>query len=152
MNRVAQALTTAAAVGSGADSDTVGEGLAEVVQTWDGILGIEVDLQPAAEAALNADPDGRVAAVEVVRELLLNAARHGRARFVKVQVRLWQPRVIDLTVVEHGDASTGEPTVQRNGLGRRLLDETTLGWAAHQHGNSRTTEVRLATTVAPAST
>lgn len=147
IERLHEALARAAGLQSPEIPATVRAGLEEVALTWRGILPVTLATDVEAERALDNDQDGRDAVIEVTRELLLNAVRHGRAHEVRVDAQLGAPQVVALTVTERGvpGGPTDTPAPEGAGFGFKLLDSVSLGWVTRTSANTRVTEVHLAT-------
>ena len=98
--------------------------LDQVESLWQYSLDLMVEIPPEAATALDRDPVAAHAFVEVVRESITNAVRHGRARSVLVTTTADVGR-IDLIVEDDGD-----PDVARGwpGLGSRTMDVACLEW------------------------
>lgn len=133
------------------DRDTPGQtwpdSQSELTLLWQSILEVTWSTSDAADAALTGDPDCRSVVLEVTRELLHNAVRHGSADTAQVDTDLVNDRVLRLTVTEINgtDSPDGGERVNRTGLGRELLDTVTLDWSTRASPGHRTTVVLFAT-------
>ncbi len=137
--------------------DTVESAGARIASVWEGILAVRWSVSADARAALDSDPDCQDATLEALRELLLNAVRHGGATRAEVSVVLLNGRTVRLTVVETGSPRTPAPRLARNegrepGIGLALLDDISLDWLVRQLPDRRITDVLLATTGASGAT
>lgn len=123
------------------------EALAAVASVWQGIASVQLDLSDDACAMLTHDAAATESLVEVFRESLGNAVRHGRATRVQAAVRLAEPAVISVRVEDNG---RGLPATPVPGLGSRLLDDVCLSWERRTITSGTLLAARLPVAIADA--
>lgn len=116
-------------------SDVVEHGLREIVGLWAPISEISVEVSPAASAALAAHPGRRSACLEIVREAVSNAVRHGRATHVHMSIELDDQDLVTIRVRDDGAGLSDEAAAGRlRGLGSAMMDEVCLNWSRESGG------------------
>jgi signal transduction histidine kinase len=60
--------------------------IANTVELWHGVAEVRFDLSPQARDALDADPWATTALIEISREAISNATKHGSASSVQISV------------------------------------------------------------------
>lgn len=100
-------------------------GLREIVTLWGPLCAIAVHVDPGASPVIDDQPGMASCCVEVVREAVGNAVRHGGATRVAVTVVLSADGLVTVTTEDNGSGVGAEPRV---GLGTRMLDEVCLSW------------------------
>ncbi len=120
--------------------------LLRVTGVWSGIMEVSLELSDRAEQSLDADEDSADACVEVVREVLLNGARHGGATSAEVSIRSADPDLVRVRVRESG----GRPADRRSGtgLGGTMIGAVSSHWWVHRDGTDRVTSLLLPTGLA----
>ena len=73
---------------------SIAELLAAVAAAWKGVVAVDIIISESATARINASDQLRARAAEAVREAVSNAARHGAARSVSVELSLAGPSLI----------------------------------------------------------
>lgn len=99
--------------------------LGRIIGVWSRIATITLTTDNAARAALAREPSAAERVVEISREALANAVRHGHARAVCIDVACTDAAVVDVIVMDDGQPA---PTSAGQGLGSRLLDEWCVSW------------------------
>jgi hypothetical protein len=105
--------------------------LAKHVELWDGMIAIDVRISPAAKDSLAAHPTAAQCALEVIREAINNAVKHGRPRRIDVQVEADLKEAAEvpgsLSVRVSND---GSRLVRRRkrGFGSAILDQLASDW------------------------
>lgn len=79
---------------------TLSQLLDELVSLWEGALDLQVNLTPAAAKVLKNDPAAARCVLEVCREAITNAVKHGEAEQVRVSI---QPGVGFVTITVSND-------------------------------------------------
>lgn len=97
----------------------------DLVRMWQGVLAVDVEVAPEAEARFVSDPSVHATVVDLLAEALANAVRHGGAGTAHVRIEvLAGPARLLVEVVDDGVlAEEPEP-----GMGSRLLDAVALRW------------------------
>lgn len=103
---------------------------------WSGVLEIRNQLSQEVLVAIGSDPFAQEAVIEVIRECLINAVRHGGASWVEIAGAIEeQPgsRSLALTIRNAGSQLDPESVA---GLGTELLDDATATWIREnwEHG------------------
>ena len=93
----------------------------DLVETWSGVCDISIASPMQELEAL--DDSARICTVEIVKEIVGNAFRHGRATQIEFDIRLKNQRV-SIYAKNNGSPVT-ESTI---GLGTDLLNELTETW------------------------
>ena len=104
---------------------------------WRNVATIDMAREPAALERLDGDAIAAEQVVEIVREAISNAVRHGRANRITVTVSAVQPADIEVIIDDNG-AFTDE---QRRGLGTEIMQGLTrwLRWEPSPMGGTRVT-------------
>jgi anti-sigma regulatory factor (Ser/Thr protein kinase) len=122
--------------------------LERVAGVWAGIMPVRLVLGDAARARLDADHDSGDAGVEVVRELLLNAARHGGATGAEVAIDAADSDLVRIRVRETGGRAVADQP-QGTGMGGTMIDSVADRWWVQVEGPERVTTVLLPTGLSP---
>jgi|GEM_PF-1954250 len=106
--------------------------LADLAELWDGVVGIELQLDRAVTARFVDFPVTASTVIELVREVCSNAVRHGDAS------RIWVELLpgADASVLEINVSNDGRPLQEGagRGIGSQLLEELSLSWSRFQDG------------------
>ena len=108
----------------------VEEVLGGITAVWSRVASIRVTLDSAAHADLAVDSAAAERVVEIVREGLSNAIRHGHAREVHIDVVTDGGGAVDVSIRDDGAWTSRAGT----GLGSALLDEWCLTWERQRTG------------------
>ena len=106
--------------------------LAEIGDVFSGATTITSSVSPQAAALMAVNPAAAAATLEVIREGINNAVKHGHAREVRVQVEASQDPALstDLVVVRvENDEAAGLIKPSRGGLGQHTLEDLAVAWA-----------------------
>lgn len=95
-----------------------------IAAVWSRQARVEIDMEPAAVAVCRQEFDAAEQVVEIIREGISNAIRHGRAREVRVSVARLSAT---LSIEVRDDGTPLEPA--HPGLGSAMLDEMCLAWS-----------------------
>lgn len=93
-------------------------------QTWSSLLTLRVEATPAVLAVVENDRLALEVVAEVVKELHINAFKHGRATQCEVTITQATPDTIDLRVCNNGSPLPAK--LPGWGLGGRFLDTVSL--------------------------
>jgi len=66
--------------------NTLSDHLGELILLWEGALDLQITLTPEAESALESDLAAARCALEVCREAITNAVKHGEAEQVRISI------------------------------------------------------------------
>lgn len=118
------------------------EALHDIVKVWQRTCNVHIAMGDDATAALASDADSAFCVIEIVREAVSNAVRHGGARNVFSQIKLTNDGLISVTVDNDGSQL---PMSEDVGLGSAMLDQITHQWVRENLSNG----VRLSALVVP---
>jgi hypothetical protein len=126
------------------------EFFASMTSIWRASVVIHFDLSPELGKLIAEDPSCSDATVEIVREGITNAMKHGNASAINVALDANGTDSLAIHVTDNGRRQ--EPlafgvTEERHGMGNQLLDELTTSWTRVRRGQ----ETILVATVALAS-
>lgn len=94
--------------------------LQDIADVWEGSCSIEYQIQPAAQVALESQQSLARSTIEVLREAITNAIKHGKARNIKVAITI-NGQLLDLIVDNDGlEVVSGS-----QGLGTSVIAELT---------------------------
>jgi len=99
--------------------------LGEVAEAWEGLCDLELDIAPDVLAEVERDTTSATCLVELVKELVSNAHRHGGATRIRISAVLDDDRELTLVCVDDG---APVPMDVEPGLGFRMFDELTRWW------------------------
>jgi signal transduction histidine kinase len=118
---------------SNLEGEDVSEVLNQIIEIWSDAAEITVEIPDSLEAAITKQPLASEALIEISREFITNAIKHGRA----TRVGLTVSRVDDLRVsIEVIDDGQGLPPGAKPGFGSKLLSELSLSWNQSRKGDS----------------
>jgi signal transduction histidine kinase len=107
--------------------------LDEIAAAWEGLCAVEVVLEPGVLGEVDRDATSATCLVELVKELVSNAHRHGGATSVRVDAALAGDHELLLTCRTDGAPI---PDDARPGLGFRMFDELTRWWRVEDGGRT----------------
>ncbi len=97
----------------------------EIVDTWAGVCDFTYQISPSAEAALAKSQTSTTCLVEITKELISNAKRHGGATKFWLNAHLDQGG--DLALVA-GNNGTNKGSSDGSGLGFEMISQLTRNW------------------------
>jgi len=100
--------------------------LDDIVALWEDTIDFRIDLDPKALAILNGNADTAESTIEVLREAVNNAVKHGGTDEVAIKVMADKNGLITLRVDNTG---AGVKTELNRGYGSSILDELTHQWS-----------------------
>lgn len=115
-----------------------------MTSVWNGVADTDLTFDADTVALLSTDPAACESVIEIVRECVGNAIRHGRAQHLWIDVKA-ADAVTVLVVVDDDGHGLPQPTV--SGLGSQLLDQVCLSW--ERTPQSRGTRVTARVPVSP---
>jgi signal transduction histidine kinase len=115
------------------------ETLADVIDTWQLALDIDVSIDHQADALMSSDPELARRVVDVVSEGLTNAVRHASARTVTLVICSVGTAGVDVEVTHPGVLVPGA-----SGQGSAVLDGACEQWSRTTDGARVILECRLA--------
>ena len=135
-----------AAINSSGEDIDVERFLAEIAEVFSGATTITSTVSPQASALIATSPAAGAATLEVIREGINNAVKHGHAREVCVEVDTAQDPALatDLVVVRvENDDAEGLIEPSRGGLGQHTLEELAVDWALDRSVGRATLTVKV---------
>lgn len=112
--------------------EQISQVLNQIVDIWSDVATIDIDLPKDLEAAIANQPLASEALIEITREFINNAIKHGKATKLSVKVvRIDENRFF----IEVFDDGQGVPPGAKPGFGSKLLTELSLEWNQLRIGN-----------------
>lgn len=99
--------------------------LGEILEMWEDVVDFKTQFDAEAIEALNKSSEANECAIEVIREGINNAVRHGGAKKISVSVKLASAQLVELRVVNEGQRL---PEQEATGFGTSLISEYTHRW------------------------
>lgn len=100
-------------------------GVADIQRTWDQVCEVEMSVSEKAASVLAGDDTCRQAALLIIGESVANAAIHGKATLVQVDIALDRSRFVQMSICDNGHGVDASST---GGLGSAILDEACGEW------------------------
>jgi len=97
----------------------------EIAQTWEGVCDFEYQISPSAISALASSQTSTICLVEITKELISNAKRHGEATKFWLNAHLDQNG--DLAVIA-GNNGNSKSSTENSGLGMEMISQLTRSW------------------------
>jgi hypothetical protein len=118
---------------SGADRLSAAEQLAEIAKNWDGICELTFTFEAGVAELVDASARAKTAVVEVIREAVNNAVKHGDADEADAVISLAQPGLVKV-VARNAVHSAPGPSVsgtagEGGGYGSKMLGQIAQSWA-----------------------
>lgn len=108
----------------------------EISASWEGLCEVSFEIPEQATARLDENEAGRTCLIEVSKELVSNAYRHGKASRVWISAYLTNESDLQMIVTNNGQPM---PTESEPGLGFAMFDELTSEWSVDHSEQSRFT-------------
>jgi signal transduction histidine kinase len=102
------------------------EVLGQIADLWSDTSKISLEIDKDLAMKIDEQPLAKESVIEVAREFVNNAIKHGKAKNVKLKIDLLDP--YRLSVVTINDGSTVTPNKQP-GYGSKILSELTMDWS-----------------------
>lgn len=112
----------------------------QVKTTWQGIATIHIETSPFVGDFLAKDTVCLTSVVDIIPELVFNSIKHGEAKHVFVSVKKIGDRIIEVEVSNEGKPFFNEA---KQGLGTKLIAESSLDWSRVYEDGLATTRVLL---------
>ncbi len=119
LNRAADALNSDAL-----GSVDLAQELANIQDSWRGVVDVSIQISDRARRALERSDNIRMSLVEICREAVTNAHRHGSATTMTIQIDRQDDTTMQLTCTNNGS----EPKTQSGGMGTQMMDALTIEW------------------------
>ena len=114
--------------------------VAAMTSVWNGVASTRLTFDADTVALLSTDPAACESVVEIVRECVGNAIRHGRAHHLSIEVG---PVDCASVLVRVDDDGRGLPHPTIPGLGSHLLDQVCLSWERTSQGTGTRVAARV---------
>lgn len=98
----------------------------DLVALWTDSAAVTITMTPNVAATIDLDEALRAVVIEVLREGVSNAIRHGAADTITADVNRPARGILRLSIEDDGD---GPPLAATPGLGSAMLDEVALTWS-----------------------
>ena len=113
--------------------------LSDIAELWDGSCTVRWTLDHRTLRTLTISPAAAVSVLEITRECVSNAIRHGGATEVWVTIAGAGDHVI-VTALDNG---SGLSAGMRAGLGTAMLDQLSSGWTRRREDSGTRVDVRV---------
>lgn len=111
------------------DAQSVESLLNEMTDHWSGICELTVSFGGGVSALVNANSTLKAAVVEVVREAVNNAVKHGEADEADITITSNAPGSVSLEVRNRVYSTSETAESKTRGYGSQLLDQITDSWS-----------------------
>ena len=118
---------------SNLEGEDISDLLNQIVDIWSDAAEITIEIPTDLEAAIVRAPLASEALIEISREFITNAIKHGKASKVSLEVSRLDDLRIAIQVVDDGQ---GLPPGAKPGFGSKLLSELSLVWRQTREGDS----------------
>jgi len=118
---------------SNLDGEDIAGLLNQIVEIWSDAAEITIEIPAELEAAITKQPLASEALIEISREFITNAIKHGKASNVSLEVSRLDDLRIAISVIDDGQ---GLPPGAKPGFGSKLLSELSLVWRQERVGDS----------------
>ena len=108
--------------------------LRQIVDVWAGTCEIYLNISKNVLQSAKNNPLLAEALVEVLREAVSNAIKHGQATEIEVEAKV-SGEVIEVSILNNGKAPVNQAG---NGFGSKLYDELTHSWGLNETADGRT--------------
>lgn len=108
--------------------------LSQISEVWAGTCEIYLNISKSVFQATKKNALLSEAVVEVLREGISNAIKHGQATEIEVEAKIAE-KLIELSIVNNGNAPVNKAG---KGFGSKLYDELTLDWKLSEMADGRT--------------
>lgn len=110
---------------SNLEGESISELLNQIVEIWSDAADISIEFPTNLESAIAKQPLASEALIEISREFITNAIKHGKASEVGLRVATVSDLIVSITVTDNGQ---GVPPGAKPGFGSKLLSELSLTW------------------------
>ncbi len=101
--------------------------MTQIQEVWEGVAEVRLEAIPAELKTVFAhNPTASSCSLEIIREAVSNAVKHGKASIIEVSIRLTGESFLNIEVRNNGKMV---PTDKRAGYGSEILDEVAFEWA-----------------------
>jgi len=125
----------------GPDGESFREVANQIASLWAGSCNIDVEISADAEERISANRVTETCVIEVVREAISNAVKHGEAANAKIKISLERSRLVRVAIENDGiPANQGAKT----GFGSDFLDEVAYSWSLKSAAGTTTLKAKIA--------
>ena len=117
---------------SNLEGEEISAVLEQIVEIWSDAAQITISFSEELELALARRPLASEALIEISREFINNAIKHGKAEHVSLRVFRVDPYRLAVEVTDDGQ---GVPPGAKPGFGSKLLTELSLSWSQSRQDN-----------------
>ena len=110
---------------SNLEGEEISAVLEQIVEIWSDAAQITISFSEELERTLSCQPLASEALIEISREFINNAIKHGKAENVSLRVFRVDPYRLAVEVTDDGQ---GVPPGAKPGFGSKLLTELSLSW------------------------
>ena len=118
---------------SNLEGEDISDLLNQIVEIWSDAADISIEIPQDLETAITRQPLTSEALIEISREFITNAIKHGKASKVSLTVSRLDDLRIAIKVVDDGQ---GLPPGAKPGFGSKLLSELSLVWRQTREGDT----------------
>ncbi len=117
---------------SNLEGEEISAVLEQIVEIWSDAAQITISFSEELERTLSRQPLASEALIEISREFINNAIKHGKAENVSLRVFRVDPYRLAVEVTDDGQ---GVPPGAKPGFGSKLLTELSLSWSQSRQDN-----------------
>jgi signal transduction histidine kinase len=118
---------------SNLEGEDISDLLNQIIEIWSDAAEISIEIPEDLEAAITKQPLASEALIEISREFITNAIKHGKASSVSLKVSRLDDLRISIEVVDDGQ---GVPPGAKPGFGSKILSELSLVWRLTRAGDT----------------
>lgn len=101
--------------------------MTQIQEVWEGVAEVRLEAIPAELKTVFAhNPTASSCSLEIIREAVSNAVKHGKASIIDVSIRLTGESFLSIEVRNNGKMV---PADKRAGYGSEILDEVAFEWS-----------------------
>ena len=117
---------------SNLEGESISNLLDQIIEIWSDAAQIEIAIPEGLEKAITGQPLASEAFIEISREFITNAIKHGKASHVNLRVYRLDAFRLAIEVIDDGQ---GLPPGAKPGFGSKLLTELSLSWRQTREGD-----------------
>jgi signal transduction histidine kinase len=101
--------------------------MAQIQEVWEGVAEVRLEAIPVElKHVFENNPTASSCSLEIIREAVSNAVKHGKASIIEVSIRLTGESFLSIEVRNNGKMV---PDDKRAGYGSEILDEVAFEWS-----------------------
>ncbi len=109
------------------------DALANIAAVWSRSCDVKHRISPEVLKVLQSDPGTTACLIEIAREGVSNAIRHGKASAIEIGVSRADDSLLKIEILDSGVGSG--KGIDHSGLGTAMLDQVTHSWRLEDTGN-----------------